>query len=128
MADLAILPAKDARERLYELYKWKWVNYLELSKRNDYNPSSTYYSWKSDFQMVREMVLESLYQSLLNLRCRREFEFGNGKELLEFATFKQVPLDGDEAKRFDKMSFSLDILDGCTLRLMDHMAPLNIAR
>ena len=40
VGEMAIIPAREARERVYALYRDKWVDYVEVSKRTDYNPSS----------------------------------------------------------------------------------------
>lgn len=70
IADMAILPARDVREKLYKLYKDKWVDFLELSKRTDFNPSSTNYFWYLDHSRLQQSILNNMYKSILNLRTR----------------------------------------------------------
>ena len=62
---MAIIPARDARERLYSMYRDKWVDYVEICKRNDYNPSSTYYFWFLDRLKLDVSLQESLFISML---------------------------------------------------------------
>jgi hypothetical protein len=33
IGEMTIIPAREARERLYSLYRDKWVDYVEISKR-----------------------------------------------------------------------------------------------
>lgn len=70
LADYVILPARDVRERLYRMYKDKWVDFYELSKRNDFNPGSTYYFWYLDHSRLRQSILNNMYKAVLNLRLR----------------------------------------------------------
>lgn len=57
ISDMAILPAKEGRERLYELFRNHWVDYIEVSKRGDFNPSSTYFFWTlSTDEVVKKFV------------------------------------------------------------------------
>jgi len=114
VADLAILPARDARLRLYQLYKNKWVDYLEVSKKLDFQSSSTMYFWFVDPVKLRGSVLESMYKALYNLRVRRQFEFDQGRELVEFAN---SITDASEAEKFDKLAKSLDRLDRAVVRV-----------
>ena len=80
LGDLAILPAREAREKLYLLFRDKWVDFKEISKRSDYNPQSTFYFWRVDYQNLRAIVLEHSYKGMLNLRLKRASvvqEFGD---------------------------------------------------
>jgi hypothetical protein len=72
LGDVAIMPARDAREKLYLLYRDKWVDYKEVSKRSDYNPQSAFYFWKIDYTHIKGMVLDHCYHAMLNLRLKRE--------------------------------------------------------
>eukprot|EP01041_Mallomonas_annulata_P010948 gene10948-22864_t len=114
IADLAILPAREARERLYKLYANKWVNYVEVSKRIDFQSNSTLFFWYIDLLKMNHNLLESMYKSLYNIRKRRKFEFEQGKELVEFAN--QIT-NVTEADRFDKLARSLDRLDRAVLKV-----------
>jgi hypothetical protein len=46
------------------------VNYLELSKRADFNPSSTSFFWFLDTAKLDPLLLEHLYKAILNVRIR----------------------------------------------------------
>lgn len=70
LSDLAIMPAREARENLYKLYKDKWVDYRDISKRLDYNPASTYYFWHLDQSKLKATVLDHSHKSILNMRIR----------------------------------------------------------
>lgn len=71
LGDIAIMPAREAREKLYLLYRDKWVDFREISKRSDYNPQSTYYFWRVDYTHLRGIVLEHSYRGMLNLHIKR---------------------------------------------------------
>jgi hypothetical protein len=48
----------------------KWVNYIELSKRNDFNPSTNHYFWYLDLPKLKITIKEHMYQTLYNLTIR----------------------------------------------------------
>ena len=47
-----------------------WVDYLELSKRTDFNPSTTTFFWFLDKNNLEKNILEHSYQAVFNLRSR----------------------------------------------------------
>jgi hypothetical protein len=70
LADTGIIPAREARDRLYKLFKGGWVDCLELAARPDFNPSSIRYFWKVDNLAVYKQVVDHIYKTMLNLRLR----------------------------------------------------------
>ena len=74
LGDSAIIPPRDAREILYWLYRERWIDYLEISKRNDFNPASTYYFWTLDRDQITESILTTNYKAIVNLRLRKSHE------------------------------------------------------
>ena len=71
LGDIAIMPAREAREKLYLLYRDNWIDFREVSKRSDFNPQSTFYFWRMDYNHVKSVVLDHAYRGLLNLRIKR---------------------------------------------------------
>jgi DNA-directed RNA polymerase III subunit RPC3 len=85
IGDLAIMPVRDARQRLYRLYRDKWVGYLELSKRNDFSPSSTYYFWHLDKPRLELAIIDDMYKTVLNMMIRRVSEMSTCESELNIA-------------------------------------------
>ncbi len=135
LSELAILPGRDARARLYDLYRCKWIDYFEITKRSDIDTSKSaqnwgadgasgggsnvYYFWTLDEKHLHEVLQSELYKTLYNLRSRRQMEFSQGKELVDFS---HRITDMEEALRFDKLSLSLDRLDCSVLRLLESIS------
>ena len=119
IGEMAIIPARDARERLYSMYRDKWVDYIEICKRTDYNPNSTYYFWYLDRCKLDTSLQESLYMSILHLRKRRISELqGSGSVSMNksMAAAMVAGMAGnnesnDKKKEVERLSFSLDRID-----------------
>lgn len=125
LSEMAILPARSGRERLYDLLKHQWVEYVELSKRADYNPSSTFFFWKLNKNKLIRTLVDELYGSVLNLRLRRCMEHAMGKDLLDFS---HNITDAEELKKFNKLSNALSRLDDAVLKIMENSVVLDILR
>lgn len=123
ISDMAILPAKEGRERLYDLYQNQWVDYVEISKRGDFNPSNTYFFWTLSTEKLIDNLLNAQYGTVYNLRCRYMKEIADGKSLLDFS---HKITDAEEAEKFDKLSESLDRLDNAVLKIIENVTVLGI--
>ena len=123
ISDMAILPAKEGRERLYTLYQNQWVDYMEVSKRGDFNPSNTYFFWTLSKDQLIENLLNAQYGTVFNLRSRYLKELSDGKSLLDFS---HKITDAEEAQKFDKLSESLDRLDNAVLKIIENITVLGI--
>ena len=123
ISDMAILPAKEGRERLYDLYQNQWVDYMEVSKRGDFNPSNTYFFWTLSTEKLMENMLNAQYGTVYNLRCRYLKEIADGKSLLDFS---HKITGAEEAHKFEKLSESLDRLDNAVLKIMENITVLGI--
>mmetsp|Transcript_37258 Transcript_37258/g.49102 ORF Transcript_37258/g.49102 Transcript_37258/m.49102 type:complete len:316 (+) Transcript_37258:861-1808(+) len=108
IGELAMVPARECRERVCRMYRERFVSLQEVPKRGDHNPSATFYLWTVDPSQVQHAVLDKLYHSLLNLTIRRAHEVDQNKELM--ANVDKIT-DSVEADKFDKFSKSLDRLD-----------------
>jgi hypothetical protein len=125
LSEMAILPARGGRERLYDLLKHQWVEYVELSKRADYNPSSTFFFWKLNRKKLTRTLVDELYGCMLHLRLRRHMEHALGKDLLDFS---HNITDSEELKKFNKLSSALTRLDDSVLKIMENAVVLDILR
>ena len=71
---MAIIPARDARELIYKLYRERWIDYQEISKRSDFNPASTFYFWTLNREKIVSNLISSSYKAIVNLRLRKSHE------------------------------------------------------
>ena len=71
---MAIIPARDARELIYKLYREQWIDYQEISKRSDFNPASTFYFWTLNRDKIVSNLISSSYKAIVNLRLRKSHE------------------------------------------------------
>lgn len=71
---MAIIPARDARELIYKLYRERWIDYQEISKRSDFNPASTFYFWTLYKEKIISNLLTTSYKAIVNLRLRKAHE------------------------------------------------------
>lgn len=145
LSELVILPGKDTRSKLYELFRSKWIDYLEVTKRSDLSqgggggkdtPSSgqakadgsgastggghnnVYYFWTLNESKLHQVVLSEQYKAVHNVRLRRQHEFALGKDLVEFS---HRITDMEEASRFDMLTNTLDALDCSMSRILKHI-------
>ena len=82
------------------------MNYVELSKRGDFNPSTNYYFWYLDLPRLKAALLEHLYHAEFNLKKRRTCEIEKDKEILEFAVISE-----HDQKRQRDLIFKIHVLD-----------------
>ena len=57
---------------ILSIFRDGWVDYLELSKRTDFNPSTTTFFWYLDKAKLEKCILEHSYKTIFNLRSRWE--------------------------------------------------------
>lgn len=83
VADLAMIPSKEAKELLYSLLSENYVTLQEIPKAGDYAPSRTFYLFSVNLPQVARLLRERCYQALGNLMQRRAAEVNKNKRLLE---------------------------------------------
>lgn len=81
--DMAMFPAKDAKEMTYRMLSKGFVHVKEISRTPDHAPSRTFYLFHVDLTMVVRSVLEWCHKFAVNLMVRREHENGVNKRLSE---------------------------------------------
>ncbi|CAM9690149.1 unnamed protein product [Pylaiella littoralis] len=124
VGEMAMIPPSDARERLYQLLKDRMVSVQEVPKRADHNPSTTFYLWTIKHDQVAQVVLDTLYKAMLNMRLRRKFVYCNDKELFIHDAAARLSNDA-EKERLDQVRRSLDRLDTALLRLDENLMFFN---
>ncbi|CAM9459227.1 unnamed protein product [Ectocarpus fasciculatus] len=127
VGEMAMIPPSDARERLYRLLRDRMVSVQEVPKRADRNPNTTFYLWTIKHDQVAQVVLESLYKAMLNMRLRRKFVYSNDKACMHlFIHDAAARLSNDaEKERLDQVRRSLDRLDTALLRLDENLMFFN---
>jgi len=92
IAERAMVPVKDTREILHELYRSRYIELMQLSSRS-YNPASAYYLWGVYQDRIKKKVMENVATALWRIRLRRQHHIQVGKNWIERA---QQSADVDE--------------------------------
>lgn len=79
---LGLLPQKEVRHRLYELFQSGIIDSQEVPKTQDRAPSRTIFLWSANPLKALAILLENLYQSMCNLYERLDHEICQRKRLL----------------------------------------------
>jgi DNA-directed RNA polymerase III subunit RPC3 len=114
LAEQAMIPAKDTREVLHNLYRSRYVDLFQLStgSSRQYNPASTVYLWSVDKQRLRRIVTENVALALQNMRLRREHEVDMNQHLMERAQLEHAANELLQDKRsIQKFNLGLERLD-----------------
>lgn len=81
--ELAMIPARDAKELTYKMFTEKFVKAQELPRTPDYAPSRMIYLFHVDVIQLCRQVLEFCYRGLSNVVLRREDTVQEHKRLLD---------------------------------------------
>ena len=120
IADSAMVPAKEARECLHQLYKANYISMLYLHQSKQHNPANAMYLWCIDKRQIEDTVLKNISCALLNLRLRRQHEVEQGKDWIERAKLAGNTDENDS--EMDKINYNqfcqgLERLDNSCLQL-----------
>ncbi|XP_048584194.1 DNA-directed RNA polymerase III subunit RPC3 [Nematostella vectensis] len=83
IGEMAMIPSKDAKELIYKLFTEKFITMQEISRGTDYAPSRTFYLFSVDLKHLSRMLLERSYQTLGNLKSRRQSVLDENRRLLD---------------------------------------------
>ncbi len=120
IAESAMVPAKDAREILHQLYKSNYLSLFYLQQTKQHNPSTAIYLWYVDNSKIENIVLNNTCKALYNLRLRRQHEVQVGKDWIERAKEAGETDENDsELDKLNKNKFcqGLERLDNACLQL-----------
>ncbi|NXU07734.1 RPC3 polymerase, partial [Buphagus erythrorhynchus] len=81
--DFAMIPAKEAKDMLYQMLSENLVSLQEIPKTPDHAPSRTFYLYTVNVMAAARMLLHRCYKSVANLMERRQHEMRENKRLLE---------------------------------------------
>lgn len=83
IGDLAIAPSRDVRTRMYEMYKAGFIDYIDISKRGDFNTLSTIFLWHVNPAKFKKAALDMVFKAIFNVRVRKQSECEQKKHVLE---------------------------------------------
>lgn len=83
IGDLVIAPSREVRKQMYEMYKYHLLDYVDVSKRGDFNTMSTLFLWYVNAAKAQASLMDCLYKALLNVRVRRDFECEQRRDVME---------------------------------------------
>lgn len=126
MAERVMVPAKDTREFLHELYRQSYIDVFPINGTGrHHNPAQTHYIWKVDTKRLEQKIRESVSHAIWHLRIRRQHQMQvKGKQWIERA---QNAGDFDENEdqtdklNYDKFCLGLERLE-CSLLHLDDTA------
>mmetsp|Transcript_8749 Transcript_8749/g.9617 ORF Transcript_8749/g.9617 Transcript_8749/m.9617 type:complete len:612 (+) Transcript_8749:85-1920(+) len=120
VAESAMVPAKDARELLHQLYKCNYISLFYLQQTKQHNPANAIYLWYVDKEQMEKTVLLNVCTAFCKLRLRRQHEVEVGKEWIERA--KEAGATDENDSELDKLNYNkfcqgLERLDNACLQL-----------
>jgi DNA-directed RNA polymerase III subunit RPC3 len=82
VADMAMIPLKDARARLYQLTANDYIQLQEVPKSADHSPHHTFYFFGVRLEQAFLRLRGELIKTMKNLKLRLRFEQARAKEEL----------------------------------------------
>jgi len=119
VADAAMVPVKEAREVLYDLFQAKLIMLVNLQQGKQHNAATSIYLWGVDCWKTTQSVTDYIALALHNIRLRRRHEMEVGEDWVERA--KEPSADENEHD-LDKLNYNkfcqgLERLDSAALQL-----------
>lgn len=115
LATAVMVPAKDTRAILHELYRSRYIDLFQLSTshsaKQQYNSSSSIYLWCVHRDRLQRKVVDDVLTAMRNLRLRRQHEAEVvGREWIERAQ-RQAFEDENENQtdKFNQQKFELGL-------------------
>lgn len=127
LAEHAMVPVKDTREALHQLYRSGYIDLFHLSNSRQYNPTKAIYLWCQDRKRLMQKITENVATALWQISLRREHEVEVGKQWIERA---QQAADTDENDHesdklnYQKFCLGLERLDVVTQQLDETLMAL----
>merc|ERR1719342_267362 len=84
------MPAKEAKELLYNMFKEHFVHVTELAKTPDHAPSRTFYLFNVDLQRVARVVLDRGHKAMKNVFIKQHLVVTENKRLRDKENRKNV--------------------------------------
>ncbi|XP_053205321.1 DNA-directed RNA polymerase III subunit RPC3-like [Panonychus citri] len=81
--ELAMIPAKDAKECTYNLMTNNFIRLLQYPKGSEYLPAHTFFIFNVNVEEIVRSTIERCYQAVYNCIVRRNHELETHKSLIE---------------------------------------------
>ncbi|KAG7340759.1 RNA polymerase III subunit RPC82 helix-turn-helix domain containing protein [Nitzschia inconspicua] len=120
IADAAMLPAKDTREKLHCLYRDNYIELFNVNIGKQHNPASMIYLWGFNRSKVPVVVSENVCTALCNMRLRRQHEEEVGRDFIERAKDAGATDENEnqaDKREYDHFCKGLERLDNAILQL-----------
>jgi len=114
LAKQVMVPEKDTRSILHELYRSRYIDLFQLSASHSskqfYNPSTSMYLWCVHEDRLRRKVVDDVLTASRNLRLRRQHESEVvGREWIERARQTFDDENEDESDKMNQQKFELGL-------------------
>jgi len=83
ISDIALLPVRETREKLYRLMRDRLVLMQEVPRTSSHEPKSTTYLWTTNPQFLISTMKNRTENALLKVRIRYQHTYSSNKHLLE---------------------------------------------
>lgn len=102
VSKLAMIAPKEARERLYNLFRSKFLHLQTVPKGSDRSPQRTFHLYYTSIQKTSEIMLHYLYASVAKIRVRLAYELSQRARLME--KLKKTEADEEGLAEQDKLN------------------------
>jgi len=127
VAEEAMVPAKEAREILHRLHKYKYIDLFDMHMTKTHNTGTAIFLWDVIPSRLIKTVINNVSMAILNLRLRRQHEVEAGKEWMDRA--KEAGATDENVHEEDKKKYhafckGLERLDCAALQLDESLLVL----
>jgi DNA-directed RNA polymerase III subunit RPC3 len=127
IAEHAMVPVKDTREALHQLYRAGYIDLFHITNARAYLPTKATYLWCLDRRRLMQKITENVAYALLQIRLRREHEVEAGKQWIERAQQAEDTDENDHQSdklNYKKFCLGLERLDVASQQLDETLLAL----
>jgi hypothetical protein len=122
VAEKAMMPPKETRDVLHDLFRRGYINLLNLNQGKQFNTSSSIYLWEYNCTKLQRKVSDEVCVALLNMRLRRQHEICRGAQFMDRAATVAANSMGENEHKADleeRRSFAVGLqrIDNAILSL-----------
>ncbi|KAK7116199.1 DNA-directed RNA polymerase III subunit RPC3-like [Littorina saxatilis] len=99
-----LMPAKEAKDLLYKMFREHFVHVTELAKTPDHAPSRTFYLFNVDLQKVARVVLDRSYKAMKNVVIKQRLVVSENKRLRDKENRKNVVIASLQKQHSDLLA------------------------
>ncbi|XP_052283471.1 DNA-directed RNA polymerase III subunit RPC3-like isoform X2 [Dreissena polymorpha] len=124
--ELVMIPAKEAKELLYNMFAQNFITITEISKTADHAPARSFYLFRVNLEQVARMLLEHSMKALMNTIVKREMETRENRRLMEKeeraeAIIANLERSGGDAEQKEEILQSITPAEKTQLKRVKHM-------